>query len=254
MITKDQIENLSSLFQMDKFTVFREYLQLVFLSYLYQEKGAGKIFFKGGTALRLLFGSPRFSEDLDFSTVYSDKEITKLLQELEKKIIRELPGLKIVHAYSGREGIRFRVRFSLSDFKYPLNIRLDFHRVGRIGDKQASTLTTRFPVMIFPQVFHLPAETILAEKFAALETRSRGRDIFDVWFLTAVKGITVFPSTKYNRDKIIKRIRLFSQTQLNKDLGKFLPKNQKKIIPVLKEETIRELTEPERVGEKNRGV
>lgn len=240
MITRDQVENLSALFQMDRFTVFREYLQLVFLSYLYQEREAGKIFFKGGTALRLLFGSPRFSEDLDFSTVYSDEEITELLKKLEGKIARELPGLKIVPIYSGREGIRFRVRFSLSDFKYPLNVRLDFHRIDKVRDKQVSTLTTRFPIMIFPQVFHLSMETILAEKLAALETRCKGRDIFDVWFLTA-KGVTALPDTKYDKDKIIKRVKSFSQTQLDKDLGKFLPKNQKKIIPSLKEETIRKL-------------
>ncbi len=47
MITKDQVENLSSLFQIDRFTVIREYLQLVLLSYLYQERGAGRILFKG---------------------------------------------------------------------------------------------------------------------------------------------------------------------------------------------------------------
>ena len=68
MITTDQIKDLSIIFQMDEYSIFREYLQLVFLSYLYQEKEASKIIFKGGTALRLLFGSPRFSEDLDFST------------------------------------------------------------------------------------------------------------------------------------------------------------------------------------------
>ena len=47
MITKDQIKNLSKTFQIDEFSIFREYLQLVFLSYLYQEKYANKIFFKG---------------------------------------------------------------------------------------------------------------------------------------------------------------------------------------------------------------
>ena len=240
MITKDQVENLSSLFQIDRFTVIREYLQLVFLSYLYQEREAGKIFFKGGTALRLLFDSPRFSEDLDFSTVYPDEGIIKLLRKLEGKIARELPGLKIDPLYVGKEGIRFRVRFDLSDFKYPLNIRLDFHRVDKIRDKQVSTLTTPFPIMIFPQVFHLSMEMILAEKLAALETRCKGRDIFDVWFLIA-KDVTAFPDTKYDKDKIIKRVKSFSQRQLDKDLGKFLPKNQKKIIPSLKEETIKKL-------------
>src|SRR3972149_1697860 len=105
MITKDQIKNLSEIFQIDEFSIFREYLQLIFLSYLYQEKGASKIIFKGGTALRLLFGSPRFSEDLDFSTNYDDLEITKLIKKIEVKIDRELPSLTINPLHKGKEGI-----------------------------------------------------------------------------------------------------------------------------------------------------
>ena len=38
MITTDQIKDLSITFQMDEYSIFREYLQLIFLSYLYQEK------------------------------------------------------------------------------------------------------------------------------------------------------------------------------------------------------------------------
>ncbi|MCX6792118.1 MAG: nucleotidyl transferase AbiEii/AbiGii toxin family protein [Candidatus Gottesmanbacteria bacterium] len=237
MITKDQIRELSLRFQIDAFTVFREYLQLVFLSYLYQEKEAGRIFFKGGTALRLLFGSPRFSEDLDFSTAYSDKEITGLLAKLEAKIVRELPGLKIIPVYSGTEGVRFGITFTSPGFKYPLTIRLDFHKTGNIKNTQASTLTTPFPVMIFPQVFHLTGDEILKEKLTALQTRRKGRDIFDVWFLLP-KG-TKLPKVGYNRDKVIQRIVDFPERELNRDLGKFLPKNQKIIIPHLKQETIK---------------
>jgi predicted nucleotidyltransferase component of viral defense system len=239
MIGKNQIQDLANLLQMDKLTVFREYLQLLFLSYLYQERKAGDIVFKGGTALRLLFGSPRFSEDLDFSIVCADEEIGSLLKRLEKKIARELPGLKVVHLYSGKEGIRFRIKYSLPDFKYPFNIRLDFHRIDEIGDKQISTLTTSFPMMIFPQVFHLSQKGILVEKLEAVKTRCKGRDIFDVWFLLS-KG-TAFPAQEDDKEKIVKKIKLYSQAELERDLGKFLPKNQRTIIPYLKEETVKML-------------
>lgn len=73
MMTDKQITDLASFFRIDKFTVFREYLQLVFLSYLYAQPQAGKVYFKGGTEIHLLFDSPRFSEDLDFSTVGRQK-------------------------------------------------------------------------------------------------------------------------------------------------------------------------------------
>jgi len=239
MITKDQIKNLSEIFQIDEFSIFREYLQLIFLSYLYQEKGASKIIFKGGTALRLLFGSPRFSEDLDFSTNYDDLEITRILTKIEEKINRELPGLTIKPLYKGKEGIRFRITYRQDNFKYPFSIRLDFHSVAGshiqkiILNTQISTLTTKFPIMIFPQVFHLSGEGIIIEKFDALESRNKGRDIFDIWFLLS-KGTNI----KSFDDKTIKTLKLFPQTTLERDLAKFLPRSQKQVISNLKDETI----------------
>ncbi len=241
MITKDQIKNLSRTFQIDEFSIFREYLQLIFLSYLYQEKEANKIYFKGGTALRLLFGSPRFSEDLDFSTDYSDLEITKLMKKIKEKINKELPDLIIKPLYKGKEGIRFRIIFRNTEFKYPFSIRLDFHRQKSILNTQISTLTTQFPIMIFPQISHLSGKGILIEKFEALETRKKGRDVFDIWFLLS-KGVNIskachFVVKKIDK-KIIKNIENFPQSLLEKDLGKFLPRIQRQIIPSLKEETV----------------
>src|ERR1035441_10085199 len=47
--------------------IVREYAQHLFLAELYQLAGSEKLLFKGGTALRIIYNSPRFSEDLDFS-------------------------------------------------------------------------------------------------------------------------------------------------------------------------------------------
>lgn len=234
MITRDQIKNLSQTFQIDEVSIFREYLQLIFLSYLYQEKGANKIFFKGGTALRLLFGSPRFSEDLDFSTDYSNLEITGLVKNIEKKMNRELPNLTIELWHRGKEGIRFRITFREENFKYPISIRLDFHQQRVMAETKISTLTTQFPMMIFPQVFYLSGKSILAEKFKALGSRMKGRDVFDIWFLLS-RGINIGKIDK----KAVKNIANFPQPLLEKDLGKFLPRSQKQIIPNLKDEAIK---------------
>ena len=204
MITKDQIKDLSAIFQIDEYSIFREYLQLVFLSYLYQEKESSKIIFKGGTALRLLFGSPRFSEDLDFSTNSDDSQILKLLKKTIEKISRELPNIKHALIHKGNDGLRFRIFIKTDEFKYPFNIRLDFHRQKFIKNIEVSTLTTQFPVMVFPQIFHLSKKGILAEKFDALGSRNKGRDIFDIWFLVS-RGVNI---GKLDR-KIIKNLESF---------------------------------------------
>ena len=40
-----------------------------------------------------------------------------------------------------------------------------------------------FPVGPYPQVAHLKIKELLAEKVRAILTRTRGRDIFDLYFL-----------------------------------------------------------------------
>ena len=57
--------------------VFREYWEMTILKELSEEPWSVSLGFKGGTALRLAYGSPRFSDDIDFT----------LLQSLKAKIL-----------------------------------------------------------------------------------------------------------------------------------------------------------------------
>ena len=243
MITKKQIEALAKLYQIDGFTVAREYLQLIFLSYLYQKKEGSNVFFKGGTAIRLLFGSPRFSEDLDFSTTYSKKQIIRIIDSLERKMRKELPELKIMSLYSGKSGNRFRMKYQSADFKDPLTIRLDFNEVKKAGEVRVSPLLTKFPIIIFPMISHLSEGEILAEKIRALAIRSKGRDLFDVWFMLE-KGIMLKENLikakfkevgiVYGKEAVLKKIKSYPQIKLNRDLARFLPRSQRNITSMLK--------------------
>ncbi len=238
MITKTQVDNLSKLLAIDNFTIEREYLQLVFLNYLYQQREARAIYFKGGTAIRLLFGSPRFSEDLDFSTKYSKDEIRKIIKNTEKLICQEIKKLKISPLYSGRDTERFRIKYQAVGFKYPLTIRLDFHRVKKTGETAVSPLETTFPIVIFPLISHLAPEEILKEKIQALMSRCKGRDFFDVWYLFE-KGIPF--EKKIDRKEILKKINQYPLKKLRRDLSSFLPKPQREIIKTLKSRLIEKL-------------
>ena len=67
MIELKTLKQFSNRNQTTLDNVVREYFQHLFLSFLYQEKKSECLLFKGGTALRLIWQSPRFSEDLDFT-------------------------------------------------------------------------------------------------------------------------------------------------------------------------------------------
>lgn len=235
MITKEQIDYLAKFYRIDSFTIIREYLQLIFLSYLYKKKEGKKIFFKGGTAIRLLLGSSRFSEDLDFSTTLGKEKIKNIIQEVGREMNQEIPSIKIILLYSGKNTERYRIKYQGKETKYPLAIRLDFHREKNIEDKEVSPLITKFPIVFFPLVSHLTKEMILKEKLQALISRAKPRDIFDVWFLMK-KGIRI--KGKFNKALIQKKIKNMSQRRIEKELNKFLPIFQRPIIKNLKEELL----------------
>lgn len=233
MMTQEQISELAKYFQIDNFTIVREYLQLLFLHCLYQDNEATKIFFKGGTAIRLLFLSARFSEDLDFSTMLSKEEVTRIVKRTEELMQRELPEVKIVFLYSGNEGLRFRIKYESTDFKYPQIVRLDFNMVKKVGKSVVLPITTKFPIIIFSLVNCLSLENIFSEKIMALNSRGKGRDFYDVWFLLQKK---VFLDKKLITKKLLAKIKAYPQNKLERDLAPFLPKSQRKIIPILKGE------------------
>lgn len=245
MITKIQLQDLAKYYRIDNYTIMREYLQLLFLSYLYQDKISDRIYFKGGTAIRLLFGSSRFSEDLDFSTTYSKSEIKEIIYKIKKSLQREIPAVKIVPLYLGKNTSRYRLVYQPEDFKYPLTIRIDLNEVKSIKEVKTSALVTKFTIVVFPLINHLSEREILAEKLRALITRAKGRDFFDVWFLLK-KGIKLDKdllkkklkerARSLNKEAILKKIENTSNRDLERDLSQFLPASQRKIIPLLKTE------------------
>jgi len=244
MITPKQLENLSLYFGIDQITIFREYLQLIFLNYLYQEKKSEKIYFKGGTCLHLLYGSPRFSEDLDFSTDLTKKEIKLLIKKIVEKIQKEIPGISLIFIHSGRKSLRYKLKYQGKEFKYPLTIRLDFAFEEILLKPKVSKIETKFPINFLSLVLSLKEEEILAEKIRAFLLRAKGRDIFDLWYLLS-KNLFVKKDIlekklkkvglKFNQKNFFNKIKKYPSNKLKLDLAKFLPRSYRKIIPELKE-------------------
>lgn len=96
MISNDTIKKISTKYQTSPLNVRREYMQHLFLSYFYQQPQSKEIFFKGGTALRIVYKSPRFSEDLDFGSTLHD------IAEIETAMLKTLDALNY-------EGIKSRI-------------------------------------------------------------------------------------------------------------------------------------------------
>lgn len=161
--------------------IVMEYCQHLFLSYLYRQPRSSRLLFKGGTALRIVFNSPRYSEDLDFTGVkITQREVeeifTNTLADIENTGIRvELNegkpttggylGIATFQAY-GRN-VRLQIEVSLRNSK---------------GIKGVSALIENDYIPAYT-LLHLPKEEIIKGKIQALINRRKPRDFYDYFFL-----------------------------------------------------------------------
>lgn len=250
MITQDQIRDLGSRYNIDKYTILREYLQLVFLSDLYNEKDSDKIFFKGGTALRLLYNSFRFSEDLDFTSILSGKKLLSIIDRVLIKSRLIVPDLQIKSVRLSEISLTGFLSLKTIELKYPLNVHLDFSLREQPFTSKDSVLETLFPIGAYPIIRHLELKEILAEKVRALMARAKGRDYFDLWFLLSkqipldwemINKKMAYYKEETCKDDLINKIRQIDTKKMELDLGKFLPVQQRKIVSTLKSSLLEKL-------------
>lgn len=253
MITENQIDELARQFQIDRYSILREYLQLLFLKCFYEQKESKGVYFKGGTAIHFLYRSFRFSEDLDFTSLLPIKGIQKLLQETIRLLGLEAAGIEGVNRGVKDHSLTEIIRYHYAS-KHPLTIRLEFSLREKPLTHKVSPIETIFPIAVYPLVVHLDAEELLAEKIRAIITRHKGRDLFDLWFLLSkevkineeyVKNKMKWYKMGYQKQDLLKAIEKYKAGSLENDLRMFLPKNYRPFIGELKDKTLYNLKKTE---------
>ncbi|MEK7586561.1 MAG: nucleotidyl transferase AbiEii/AbiGii toxin family protein [Patescibacteria group bacterium] len=250
MISRDQINELAKRFAIDEFTIIKEYLQIVFLSILYSTNESQKIYFKGGTAIRLLLKSSRFSEDLDFTAELTTKELDRITAETVKKMSLVVPGILIKRTQEADISYTAILSYLSEGAKYPLTIHLDFSLREKPETSVEDVLETDFPVAPQPVIRHMDWTEVLSEKIRAFLYRQKGRDIYDLWFMLS-KGIpldwemvnrkTKFYEMKTSFADVLKRVNEFDDKKIKEDLGKFLPVHDRGLAVQLKSMLVKQL-------------
>lgn len=235
MITNDQVRFFARQFKTNESTVRREYLQIFFLNKLYKQKGSSKIFFKGGTAIHLLFGAPRFSEDLDFTVELPENKFISFINSVFNEFSQEEDV-----AFKERKtlaGKRFLLTAKPTVFPYATFTNLDFSFREKVMQPEKSILDTTYPVVFTSFVYHLSLNEICAEKIRAILTRQKGRDFFDLWFLISKgasldnelvkKKLQYYKITGDQVKPLIKKIQEFPTKEFVADLRPFVPINER---------------------------
>lgn len=234
MITRASISALAHHYHTSEFpNIVREYFQHLFLSELYQQAGAERLLFKGGTALRIVYGSPRFSEDLDFSYFSAnrggtrpaiEKNLLSVLSKIEEIGVKTV--LKEAKATSG--GYLSLVSFQADEYP-PVNVALNISaRQKPVVKPEADSIASDFVPTY--TLLHLPKIEIVAEKvFSALPARHKARDFYDLYFLLR-KGMLTSPQKQTLAGMQGRFRRWMAALNFRSELGVLLPADQQAIV------------------------
>ena len=172
----------------------REYLQARILLALQQAGAMIPLAFQGGTALRFLFGLPRFSEDLDFALERPDRDPFDLPQvedriraRLEREGYAVLTKAKTERVVESLlvsfPGVLYEAGLSPHESQR-LNIRIEVDTEPPPGAGLTTTVVRRHAML---NLQHHDRPSLLAGKLHAILQRSwaKGRDLFDLfWYVS----------------------------------------------------------------------
>ncbi len=218
-------------------SILKEYLQYKILQSIFDSKLEKKLAFLGGTALRIVYGSTRFSEDLDFDNFnLSESEFIELSEIIKKDL--EAEGLEVEILTKTKNAYRIKIRIPQLLFNEGLTNIPDqkiLIQVDTVPQNFEYTpnrfILNKFEV--FTNIASVPKDLLLAQKLYACVNRNRimGRDFFDVVFLYGIGAKPNFDYLKKNlgiknekklKKYLLEKIENYNFKELSKDVTPFL--------------------------------
>ncbi len=192
MLTIDQLTGYfpPSLRERNPRGILVEYLQYELLDSLFKNSATAALSFIGGTAIRILHNSTRFSEDLDFDNFgLSFAQFEDLLRTACRDM--EYKGFLIEYRIVEKGAYHCYIRFPKILHKSGLTpdegrkilIRIDSEEKKKLYEPEKIFLNK---FAIYRQILAAPAGILLSQKMMTIlyRKREKGRDIYDVSFLT----------------------------------------------------------------------
>lgn len=219
-----------------KRNILREYLQYKILQFILESEYHSKLSFMGGTCLRIVFGTNRFSEDLDFDNFeLAEKDFDSLSQLVANQLEDEGYSVEIRTVHKGAYRCYIRIPGLLFDNKLSgyqeekILIQLDTE-AQRYDYQTDSFLMNKFDIIT--KIFHTPKDILLSQKLWAIINRRtpKGRDFYDAMYLFSVAK----PDYNYLRlkadiknlnglkERLHARMESINIKQLTRDVSPFL--------------------------------
>lgn len=216
--------------------IVREYLQVKILQAIFESTQASKLSFLGGTALRIVYGNSRFSEDIDLDNFgLSWQAFGELIQRVKRFL--ELEGFLVETSVVAKGAFHCNLRFPELLYDQGLSphqqekilIQLDTLAQGYNYSPEIKILN-KFDV--FTEIRVTPLSVLLSQKIftAVNRKRPKGRDFYDITYLLSKTrpdfgfinqkmGVT---STESLREELLLKIEAFDFDTLADDVAPFL--------------------------------
>lgn len=196
--------------------IVREYLQYKILQAIFESKQASNLSFLGGTALRIVHGNNRFSEDIDLDNFgLSWQSFGELIQSV--KLFLELEGFLVETSMVAKDAYHCDLRFPELLFEQGLSplqqekILIQLDTVAQ-GYNYAPEVRILNKFDVFTETRVTPLNILLSQKIytAVNRKRPKGRDFYDITFL--------FSKTKPDFGFLKKKMGITSPESLREEL------------------------------------
>jgi len=198
--------------------------------------------FKGGTALRFIYGSPRFSEDLDFSVFNVPAyQVQAFIEDLFADTLVKIEKIGIKVGLGPKPGPTKQGFYADASFKiYDYPSALVSINVSARNKRQIIAEIETIPNDFIPayNLYCLPQELLVGEKIDALLSRKKGRDFYDIYYIMRKNLLSVGQKKQLLKvKKLIQTVKI----DYKNELSVFLPQDQQPIIKNFKTVLLSEL-------------
>lgn len=206
--------------------IIREEVEMIFLDELAQNDLSSKVAFYGGTALRLVYDSPRFSEDIDLIEIkkVNFNEFKKFIEYVSKKYSWALGDIK-----DKRQTIFALFKINDEKLKHSFSLKIEIHKPAEDVKLNLNLNLIKSPVSILSPLLLVPTlKNLKTLKENAISQRKKARDIFDLWYISQSLRVnfSLPPLTP-----------VFQERAFKNELQVFLPPKYHPIIKQLYEQT-----------------
>jgi len=240
MIDKKFLQNYATKKQTSFANALREYTQHLFLRSFYTKAASEFFLFKGGTALKFVFGSPRFSEDLDFTGIKNSGKFEQVLEAALLELTTEGIQVDLIESKPTSGGHLAIIRVNIFQNKFEVHNQISFRPGHKIRPESVLISSDLVPSY---SAYLLDRKKLIEEKVMALATRAKPRDFFDLYFILRRDDLrNLVQLSDLQRKKIRQILEKQDAKEIAVELKRFLPKSfwalAKELPSALKRELI----------------